>query len=280
MRNVIATLIAVPLCLAPAAPQNPVGRAVSPDTETILQIRIAEEVLRAWLEQDPLPDTDGRLVAAIDLLPRATSHARNLPRRDGWGHPLSYWTDGHRFVVVSTGADGLVDRAYDPSAAAVTADPRSDDYVLWGAHWLAGRFLQRPMTAPERLADHSVQQVRSLSWAVGAYAIDNNRYPILDASNLAPAGELEAYLVPNYASEWPLLDGWGHELLYWSDGLRVLVVSLGSDGELDFDLNDSHPPFPQCGGAFDDTSQDTVMIDQRLCQWPRLLVPHPQPYPY
>jgi hypothetical protein len=36
-------------------------------------------------------------------------YIKALPRRDGWGRPLLYWSDGGRYVVVSRGKDGEPD---------------------------------------------------------------------------------------------------------------------------------------------------------------------------
>jgi general secretion pathway protein G len=37
-------------------------------------------------------------------------YIRVLPREDGWGHPLMYWSDSRNYLIVSPGKDGALDR--------------------------------------------------------------------------------------------------------------------------------------------------------------------------
>lgn len=45
-------------------------------------------------------------------------YIRILPMLDAWGNPFLYWSDETRYVIVSPGADGVLDSVWDDSAAA------------------------------------------------------------------------------------------------------------------------------------------------------------------
>jgi hypothetical protein len=71
---------------------------------------------------------------------------RVLPLTDAWDNPLLYWSDGAEYMIVSAGADGVLDRNHAPqgggSVGAIyrgkVADPDLD--IVWAN----GRFVQWP----------------------------------------------------------------------------------------------------------------------------------------
>lgn len=59
---------------------------------------------------------------------------------------------------------------------------------------------------------------------------------------LVPAASLRTHIGPRHQSHLgSALDAWGNPLLYWSDGRHYLLLSLGSDGEPQFDYSGAIP---------------------------------------
>ena len=66
-------------------------------------------------------------------------YVRELPRNDGWGGPILFWSDGHSYRVVSSGKDGEMDQDWSqPFDARETADLLQD--LVFGD----GQFLAWP----------------------------------------------------------------------------------------------------------------------------------------
>jgi general secretion pathway protein G len=84
-------------------------------------------------------------VAAVET-ELAPVYVRTLPHSDAWGNPFLYWSDGTSYLVVSSGADGLLDRSYlvdaggiDESAFTGEFDDPNNDIVFAN-----GQFTQWP----------------------------------------------------------------------------------------------------------------------------------------
>ncbi len=95
------------------------------------------------------PNTDSRLGSANDLKTHLEPiYIRHMPTVDTWGYSFRYWSDGHYYALISTGADGLTEFPYDTWTAAEllalpggpTSEPRADTIFANGAfaRWLAG----------------------------------------------------------------------------------------------------------------------------------------------
>ena len=98
------------------------------------------------------------------------------------------------------------------------------------------------LTATQRSKQkRTMADVRSLSTALEAYAVDHDEYP--KASSVP---ELSATLSPTYIKQVPVKDGWAHDLKYqcWSDDSAetcksYAIASAGKDGVFDHeDLRD------------------------------------------
>ncbi|HEX6852146.1 MAG TPA: hypothetical protein VF139_12165 [Candidatus Polarisedimenticolaceae bacterium] len=74
----------------------------------------------------------------------------------------------------------------------------------------------------------------------------------------------------------PILDGWGRSVLYFSDGLGVVLVSPGCDGELERDYTPLLPTSRERWGSATkeiclgegDLASDVVSYDREVCRWP------------
>lgn len=111
--------------------------------------------------------------------------------------------------------------------------------------------------------------IRSLSSAVEAYAMDFGRYPPASGFTLPPgltlpAENLEAtraYLEPTYIRAAPLLDGWNSWFCYGtSDPLTDYILrSNGRGGE---------PQETPLYGPTTDLSADIILVNGQFVQWP------------
>jgi general secretion pathway protein G len=115
----------------------------------------------------------------------------------------------------------------------------------------------------------SMADIRSLSSALEAYALDMNSYPAAAGYSLPtglslPTGSFGAsagQLSPTYIRVTPLKDGWNSWYLYGTNGLRTdyAVRSAGADG-----APDSSPSF----GPTTDFNADIILVDGTFVQFP------------
>jgi general secretion pathway protein G len=107
----------------------------------------------------------------------------------------------------------------------------------------------------------TMADIRSAGTAAEMYAIDNNVYPSTE-SHWVPLQQIESTLSPVYIHRLPTVDGWGHSLMYWSDGEGYRIASPGKDGEMSRDWSGEATP-----GPTDTLDADIVMADGRFVTW-------------
>ena len=64
-------------------------------------------------------------------------YIRELPRADGWGGPILYWTDGSSYRIVSNGKDGAMDEDWSGPFAAHETDDLGEDIIFGDGEFLA-----------------------------------------------------------------------------------------------------------------------------------------------
>jgi general secretion pathway protein G len=108
----------------------------------------------------------------------------------------------------------------------------------------------------------TMADIRSAATAIESYSIDNNIYPG-PTDGWVTAKGIETALEPIYIRTLPEKDGWGHDLLFLSDGERYVIVSPGKDGNLDRDYSDGTGP-----GATANFNADIVFANGQFVAWP------------
>lgn len=108
----------------------------------------------------------------------------------------------------------------------------------------------------------SMADIRSVGTAVEMYAIDTNGYPTSGGA-WVPVEKLEPSLSPVYIHELPQVDGWGHRLMYWSDGDQYRIASPGRDGEMSRDWSGTIEP-----SSTSEFEADIVFADGSFVAWP------------
>ncbi|MDX1502656.1 MAG: type II secretion system protein GspG [Thermoanaerobaculia bacterium] len=105
----------------------------------------------------------------------------------------------------------------------------------------------------------TMADLRNLAVALEAYAVDSGAYPETGGEWL-PAESLTDALGSLYLAEVPATDGWGHPLVYWSDGVSYRIASPGKDGQMQHDwlavatVDGAPPPPPETDLVFGDGS--------------------------
>jgi hypothetical protein len=89
----------------------------------------------------------------------------------------------------------------------------------------------------------TLRDINTVAIAIGAFEIDNKRYPG-PTNGFVAVETLRADLQPMYVRELPVADAWGGGILYWSDGAKFRLVSKGADGKADRPYED-----PKAGTA-------------------------------
>lgn len=110
--------------------------------------------------------------------------------------------------------------------------------------------------------------MRSVSTAVEAYAVDYNFYPASAASSMpsicqagtATLGTIINEIAPTYMKVVPFTDGWDSWFLYstLNNSQDYCVLSNGKNGKTD----------GITGGATTDLNKDIVFCDGQFCQYP------------
>jgi hypothetical protein len=108
----------------------------------------------------------------------------------------------------------------------------------------------------------SVADIRFVGLVCEAYSVDNDRYPG-PTDGLVPLAAIAASVSPVYIRMLPEQDGWGHTLLYWSDGAHYRIVSPGKDGNTERDWSGQFEAGPT--RTFD---SDIVYGDGKFLAWP------------
>ena len=187
-------------------------------------------------------------------------YIRELPTVDAWGHPFRVASDGARVAVVSLGADGVADRAYDSLDSLTPAEGAGDDLVWSGGHLV---ICPTRICRLERLGGQkrTMADLRSIATAIEAHAVDHGAYPKTDG--YVAVAFVRSQVEPFYIRALPLADAWGNPFLYWSDGAHYRVVSNGWDGVAD------RPYDAVVAGTRTDTfASDIVFGDGQFLQWP------------
>ncbi len=187
-------------------------------------------------------------------------YIRELPTRDAWGHPFRFASDGARVAVVSLGADGVADRAYDSLETLAPAEGAGDDLVWSGGHLMV---CPTRICRLERLGGQkrTMADLRSIGTAIEAHGIDHGSYPKTDG--YVAVAFIRSQVEPFYIRALPLADAWGNTFLYRSDGEHYRVVSNGWDGVADGPYDAIVP-----GTRTQTFSSDIVFGDGQFLQWP------------
>ena len=100
--------------------KGPVSRAEL-QRETMSRMRvIASEIERSSTQSQRYPARGLELVTLATVAPDLPSgRTGELPLEDAWGYPLLYWSDTNAFMLVSTGADAVLDRDHSLAARGV-----------------------------------------------------------------------------------------------------------------------------------------------------------------
>ena len=115
--------------------------------------------------------------------------------------------------------------------------------------------------------------IRTLATALEAFAVDNNRYPVVP--NVAG---LEALISPTYIRKMPEKDAWDRPLEYTSDGRHYRITSGGADGIVQA-RGSSFDPAPSEVLLEEDATGDVVYQDGRFLVVPRGMAPA-KPHPF
>lgn len=86
-----------------------------------------------WSEHDALPTSEGW----VDLSEVAEQVGGDIPVEDGWKSSLRYWSNGERYVIVSPGKNGEVDRDWSQPVDEDTDTSGTDDVVHSDGFFLA-----------------------------------------------------------------------------------------------------------------------------------------------
>lgn len=79
-----------------------------------------------------------------------------------------------------------------------------------------------------------------------------------------PIDWLTEAVTPMYLSTLPRADGWGHALIFWSDGASYVIVSPGKDAEPERDWAAGDSP----RGPSMSFAADIVFANGEFVQWP------------
>lgn len=108
-------------------------------------------------------------------------------------------------------------------------------------------------------ARRTMEVLHAIGQAVERYYGSADAYPRADSID-----ELARLLEPRHLESVPRVDGWGHELVVWSDEGMLEIRSLGSDGEVE-----ETPAW----GARSDEAADVIYADGGFAQWPEGTLP-------
>lgn len=267
----LAAFLAVSIATAPALPARSADGLRPEVLDTLLKMRIVAAVLDTQVIEHPYPGPTTGLVPLASIGGAFLSRTRSLggSARDAWSNPLLYWSDGTDYVVLSLGADGARQFAYDgPTPFAnvpkgwAGSDPADDLLVVDGVVF-------RGPSSQAELLRRAMGELRTVGIACESFAVDNNVYP----GPVAPVdavARIAADLEPVYIRVVPKLDPWGNPYRYWSDTQHFALVSYGPDGIPDYpyaawslaDWQGLHT------GPTTEFGKDLVFVTGAFAQWP------------
>jgi len=116
-------------------------------------------------------------------------------------------------------------------------------WVAWCASCLTIQ-VAAPPEPPQAIESDSekvrraIAELRTISTAIQAYAVDSNSYPRPDNPDVPVRGRLFAAinrlssLPADYRRSLATFDPWGFPYLYWTDGQHWALICTGSDGRI------------------------------------------------
>ena len=141
-----------------------------------------------------------------------------------------------------------------------------------------------PQTAIESDSEkvrRAIAELRTISTALQAHAVETNSYPKADTSDLAVGGRLFASinrlssLPAEYRRSLATVDPWGFPYLYWTDGQHWALLYTGSDGRIhdpgsidqriEATLSSGWNAPPQQTHCLED---EIIVVDARFLTWP------------
>ncbi len=127
----------------------------------------------------------------------------------------------------------------------------------------------------------AIAELRTISIALQAHAVESNSYPRPDASDLAIGGRLFATinrlssLPTDYRRSLATVDPWGFPYLYWTEGQHWVLICTGSDGRIhdpgsidqriEATLSSAWNAPPQKTHCLEDV---IIVLDARFLTWP------------
>ena len=113
----------------------------------------------------------------------------------------------------------------------------------------------------------TMADIRSIGTAVEAYAVDNNKYPAINAAAITTGtadGTLGGALTPVYMKTLPVNDGWAKAMGYVApnDGSLYTIWSTGKGGTAAGTVPTS------ADGASTSFSQSIIFSGGQFVQWP------------
>lgn len=127
----------------------------------------------------------------------------------------------------------------------------------------------------------AIAELRTISTALQAHAVETNSYPKPDTSDLAVGGRLFAAinrlssLPAEYRRSLATVDPWRFPYLYWTDGQHWLLLCTGSDGRIhdpgsidqriEATLSSVWNAPPQQTHCLED---EIIVLDARFLTWP------------
>ncbi len=111
----------------------------------------------------------------------------------------------------------------------------------------------------------TMADLRTDAAAIEDYGTDHGGYPP-PIGELVPLERLRDALEPGSLANVQLRDGWGHAVLYWTDGTRFVLVSPGKDGTLDRPIEPGSAPIGE--GETTSFDADLVLENGEFVQWP------------
>lgn len=154
---------------------------------------------------------------------------------DGWGGPLLIRVVDGDYLLMSSGADGVgtsvevVEGLIQRSD--ISMSPRElramvgDDLLFAQGQLVAG-----PRSTVQRIKT-TMADMRTIATASEAYAVDWGHYPVLP-EGLMRGESLRDFIQPIYIKRMPELDGWGNPFVLRYQASGYLIISTGSDGQL------------------------------------------------
>jgi Type II secretion system (T2SS), protein G len=159
-------------------------------------------------------------------------------------------------------------------------------WVIWCASCLTIQVTAPPeprqaIESDSEKVRRAIAELRTISTALQAHAVDFNSYPKPDTSDVPIGGRLFAYvnrlssLPAEYRRSLATFDPWGFPYLYWTDGQRWVLICTGSDGRINdpdgidqriqATLSSAWNAPPQQTHCLED---EIIVLDARFLTWP------------